>query len=773
MSITKDEGKRILRPIIKSAYPKLGVVSTLGYDFIHGSSTFQGLGIPELFHLTYAKQIETLIDNLWKDSQTGHFMMMAIQEFMLEAGTAYQPFASPRNSRLSSRLSTSNTWVDALHQYTRQYDIKVTLPLPPVPMQRINDAPLMDILDTCPEISTHDLKDINICRIYKKIYFLSDVMTGDGTKFSSFAWNQQHHTKVPSYTFNPQALPNQRQWRAWTNAMHVLQQTITSGKTRKLKEWTVDCEEYFKSWDYFFHIPTQQLYHRQLSNEWLVYIPKPTKTRNVSFITPGSSSPLPPLSAELCRCTVFSSNTSLTLESFYTQRQQTQNIVAHFNISQTDECIKSLCASFSDSKWSMKHFESTQSLTKLFHDFMNGLAVFVGDGSYDDVYGIGAGACIAASSDGSEYIIVGGPTPGPIQSQSAYRSEVGTIVGMAILARSLSTITNSTPPVTVACDNDSALERPFLARAQISPKQKSADLVSLAHDLWTTSRLTPILTKVTGHADNLNRKLTLLEHLNCIVDTKAKEFLAMRPKEPITREIDTTYGFANISIFGEEITGTMSSSIQLAQSVQRSKIASLRHKRVTDETWQCIDHIAISRSSRTLSTSRKIFITKWIAKQLPVGSVLLQRCHRLHDTCPMCQGAIEDMSHLVTCPSQSATKAYCTGLEKLSSWMQQTNTDPVIHHHLLSVLSVRRFHPSASLLPYPCILSKREHYDAFKTQEHIGWKQFTEGLIAKQWAIYTTTQILSNNWSSTKRKNLGNTLGDKIMGIKCTHLALP
>lgn len=57
-------------------------------------------------------------------------------------------------------------------------------------MQRTHDAPLMDIIDSFPEISTHALKDINICRIYKKIHFLSDVITGDGTKLSSFAWDQ-------------------------------------------------------------------------------------------------------------------------------------------------------------------------------------------------------------------------------------------------------------------------------------------------------------------------------------------------------------------------------------------------------------------------------------------------------------------------------------------------------------------------------------------------------------------------------------------------------
>jgi hypothetical protein len=38
MSITKDDSKRVLRPILNAALAKMGVVNKLGYDYIHGSS---------------------------------------------------------------------------------------------------------------------------------------------------------------------------------------------------------------------------------------------------------------------------------------------------------------------------------------------------------------------------------------------------------------------------------------------------------------------------------------------------------------------------------------------------------------------------------------------------------------------------------------------------------------------------------------------------------------------------------------------------------------
>lgn len=64
----------------------------------------------------------------------------------------------------------------------------------------------------------------------------------------------------------------------------------------------------------------------------------------------------------------------------------------------------------------------------------------------------------------------------------------------------------------------------------ISPAQKSADLISLvAYDIWETSPATATPTRVKGHADKQYPQLTLvLETLNCIVDSEAKQFLSIR-----------------------------------------------------------------------------------------------------------------------------------------------------------------------------------------------------------------------------------------------------
>lgn len=243
-----------------------------------------------------------------------------------------------------------------------------------------------------------------------------------------------------------------------------------------------------------------------------------------------------------------------------------------------------------------------------------------------------------------------------------------------------------------------------------------------------------------------------------MVDAKAKEYLVARSTSSIKRQHDPSHGMAHITMYGTEITGTVSSSIQHHQAFEQSKVADLRHGRFTLHTWDRIDHRAMSCSTSLMSTHKKIFITKWISKQLPVGSILLQRHHRVCDTCPMCQNATEDICHLTTCPSTVALNAYTAGLEKLSAWMQQSQTDPIIHSHIISVLSLRRSQPSAPHLPYPCILTKRHYYDAFKEQETIGWTQFTEGLITPQWE-----ELQHNYYHQIGVKNNGKVWAAKLL----------
>mmetsp|Transcript_17146 Transcript_17146/g.32463 ORF Transcript_17146/g.32463 Transcript_17146/m.32463 type:complete len:289 (+) Transcript_17146:2026-2892(+) len=224
MSITQQQGKHLFRPILSAALPKMGIVSTLGYDYIHGSSHFQGLGFPELYHSTYSKQLEIIINHIWKSTQTGHFIMMAFQEFIIEAGSTQHPLMPNKKSRLKHWIITPNTWVTAIYDYVFHQNIQVNIDMPLLTSPRQHDATIMDILDQSPLFTTAQLRDINVVRIYKKVTFLSDIATGDGLRISKMAWSNKQNMRLTRFPFNRQDFPNRQQWSSWYLALQYINQ---------------------------------------------------------------------------------------------------------------------------------------------------------------------------------------------------------------------------------------------------------------------------------------------------------------------------------------------------------------------------------------------------------------------------------------------------------------------------------------------------------------------------------------------------------------------
>jgi hypothetical protein len=367
----------------------------------------------------------------------------------------------------------------------------------------------------------------------------------------------------------------------------------------------------------------------------------------------------------------------------------------------------------------LKYIESSDNTTQLLRDFANGKAMMVGDGSFVDLTSIGAGAFIVASEDCSQYIIAGGPTPGAKDAQSPYRSELGTILGMGIMATILGQITQSSPKIVVACDNDNALERPFGYKEDISASQKSIDIISTAHDIWKTSSTHPIPTKVKGHADTLNRQLTTLEMLNVMVDSKAKEYLTRRTTAPIYRSTDTRYGMIQISVNNKNISDLIASQISKQMAISRTITALKRHNKVTELQWSNVDRSAIERNQQNTSPRMKFFRMKWIAKQLPVGEQMKQRKQRLSDMCPCCKVQQETVAHLLTCQSTTAVSSYQAALEAFYAWLEKMNTDPSISTHMIAILQSLRSTGKVHLNLFPNILTKRKYYKAFQEQNNI------------------------------------------------------
>jgi hypothetical protein len=183
-TISKTDSNHIMRPILEACLPKMGLVKSLGYDFIHGSQDLQGLGIPDLYHYSFGQQIEFIIDHTWRWTETGKLIQMEIQELWVELGTR-SVFDVKASQRISEGLITQNTMIFAIREYSIEQQITLHIPtlIDTYLLAREDDNLLMDELAKLPKymLSTREFRDFNYCRLFKRVRNLLDLM--------QFKWN--------------------------------------------------------------------------------------------------------------------------------------------------------------------------------------------------------------------------------------------------------------------------------------------------------------------------------------------------------------------------------------------------------------------------------------------------------------------------------------------------------------------------------------------------------------------------------------------------------
>lgn len=151
----------------------------------------------------------------------------------------------------------------------------------------------------------------------------------------------------------------------------------------------------------------------------------------------------------------------------------------------------------------------------------------VSDGSYDEKVDICTAGWIVVFGTATE-AKGGGVVPSPSGVSSAYRGELGGLLGILIVIWSLEQLIPPHRPyrIQVACDGKSALFQALLTpRDQFNSRQKSFDIISKIIDIrdQLAAEITPIHVK--GHQDKVTTQLTTLEALNVRMDNLAKEIL--------------------------------------------------------------------------------------------------------------------------------------------------------------------------------------------------------------------------------------------------------
>jgi hypothetical protein len=294
------------------------------------------------------------------------------------------------------------------------------------------------------------------------------------------------------------------------------------------------------------------------------------------------------------------------------------------------------------------------------------------------------------------------------------------------------------------CDGKEALRKSFSPHNAAKTKGSQFDLLSA---IWAVIKSSPITWKfrhIKGHQDeDVNATLDRWAILNIHMDGLAKMYWmekshqAPQPNPLITGE------YWPVFIQGRKIHSSLRTS--LYKAIYQQKMASHWEKkdRFTKEHCMRINWDACEGAMQRLKLPQRDWIVKHTEGVCGVGKWLLIWKDRDTDACPLCS-APEDARHIWKCPDHRA-QAICTkGLHNISTWMETAQTDPKIQSAIITHLT----QCLNSQPPTPLPETSSHVQAATDIQNDIGWENFFEGCVAKEWEH---TQIVYYEWCGSKK----------------------
>lgn len=705
-TFTEKECTKIFAPAIKLACRKSGYSSTLRRIFRQTSSAYFGAGAMNIFQQSGVLKISALVMHSWKESPTQSLLKHNIELFVLEAGLFGPVWHLPTLKKALTWCSP-HSWLYHTAVFLVKNDIQICPKHFELKAKRRGDKAIMDVMHRL-HFTSNELRKINEVRMLHGVVTLSDLTTADGRRLdpvflhrSAFEGDRNTYKWPTKHDVTPS------EFKVWIQAMHILfPQGINVN--HPLYQWELESTtSWLDHWNWFRSTDGSKLFYRE-DDSWFSY--NQYQNSRSRFATEFSAATRPDHNlVERVTVEYDGDFTHVTRSSnrFMVQAEtrETMRLGRHTIYRPTIPYL-------------FQFIKMSDNIDTLLYDISQGTALCVGDGSYFEFRDICTCGWIICSSDGSQWIKGGGYIPGLEKDLNSYRGELGSLVGIVNCIEALAPlIPQNQAAITVASDNDSAVDCLWLQKYHLKASTTSLDLISSLIDLWESVPFSPIPTKVKGHADQLHRPLTFLEHLNCIVDEYAKEIATYYFTADPPTDFSRSVGLSTIQINDFHVTSNIVPAIS---SVLDKKTVCEYWSGITGVSSRILQHeigwTSIRRARKERSFKQNRFITKFIANDLPTGENLERRQHSNTNLCPCCKRVEETNVHLLTCP---ATKDFrSTLLTELNTFLTSLQTATTLQQFIMSGITSWLDDPDNGIIPYNIPL---EFLPVATKQNDIGW----------------------------------------------------
>jgi hypothetical protein len=707
-TLTEAQCYKLTSVLTQSTLPRIGIMKSFPRALVHAPNKMAGLNIPSLYIEQGISHIIKLIRySRSKKHSTGLLLRHTCEAMKLELGTNGFLLS---NSWDLSPLAT-DSWIKSTWEFVVRYGISIHDDLPAFHPIRYHDQLLIPLFYKI-GFRGSSLRLVNQCRLFLRVTWLSEIVTADGRYIENSAVEKPYGlSSKAEFIYPAQVLPPDSSWKLWREGLS----RICSDRLTLLQPLGP-----------FIRADTIQWWFDGSSNR--LYRLNDDKSFDVFRKTIGKQT-----RAEHAKYTYSHAEDSRPASSIPATARQTANTVFLTGTGQ----LRALNDSRIDTRpWILDDVTFPKYLgTKL---VPAGIIRAVSDGSFKDKHGTAAWLLEITP----DCIIYGlAVVPGDEGDQSAYRSQLTGLYGIAMTVRFLETEHSFHGTIIIGCDGLSALNKARLESDFSNPNEPQFDIITSIRQIRQQSAAEWQWRHIKGHQDDVRpiHDLDQWSQWNIAMDAAAKahwsKTVGKSVSEPLVGEPWPTV------VDGRKIVSNLRQVLRTACTIPPALEYWRRKDRFGSARPEEIDWDSLGSAMSSLPPQRQHWICKTVTGFCSTGRMMLRRKERATDECPRC-GESEDVVHVWRC-LHDTEKLWNNALEDLRSWLESNGSHPEITNLIIDRLSRWRLGddlaaPTPTHIPWLLELSKK--------QDSCGWRNFFEGFLLKDWYI-TLNQHLSRTHS--------------------------
>jgi hypothetical protein len=213
--LSYKECEDVQRSVVTKILPKMGIVRNAARKVMFGSAKYCGLGLYHMATTQNYSLLQYLISHIRSKSITSKLIRHQLDYTQLEIGCAAQVLGQDYNQNSQAILCPN--WITAIWESLHACKSSVAINSDWIPHPaRIGDITIMEELKGSALVNKRDLTDINRCRVYLQVLFLSDIVNIQGDTIEEWEINgERREARHSMWHWSVQQKTPRMMWNKW------------------------------------------------------------------------------------------------------------------------------------------------------------------------------------------------------------------------------------------------------------------------------------------------------------------------------------------------------------------------------------------------------------------------------------------------------------------------------------------------------------------------------------------------------------------------------